>query len=800
MRPGRVERVGRTGRLGVVGRRIAAVVLASAALVAAGGTVAGAARPRADDPGGGTPARRVLIFSTPYVSWSDLDRAAMPNLDRFLRRAAVAGLTTRVDQRQTPLADGYATIGAGTRTVGDPATDGGGLMTDERFGVATAGDAYTQRTGIDPTGTIVQTGIVTITDANGRLHYDTVVGALADALAGAGIDRAVIANADGATPDAGRATTDVTPGPARQRQAVLGLMDHRGQVQQGRVDRGLLAPNPAAPFGVQLDPTAVADAFTQAWTGRAVVLVEASDLVRAAREAPYNDRAARGRQLRDALRRTDRLFGALLEQVDLRRDVVMVAGPAHVPGRITLTPLAIRGPGFAPGLLRSATTRRSGFVQVWDLAPTVLASMDVALPTSMEGRPAEVGATGGSSAQRIAFIEQADAAAQFRDRRIGEVYGVLAGAAAVILGVGLVAMWWGRTRWWLGVAEFTALWGLGLLASAFLVRFARLDEAGVVAYYAAFFGVGAAVAGVCVVIGRRRRLDGLIAGLLLIVAVLGLDALRGAPLVLNSTLGYSPTVAGRFAGFGNPTYAAFSAAALCGAALLAHRIGGRRGLVIAGAVLGFALVIDVAPMWGADIGGILSMVPAYGLAMVVLSGRRVRVRTVAVAVAAVVVVGTLAALVDFARPAKDRTHLGRLVERVRDNGLGEGWTVIERKLGENLATIGTSILGLVLLVAVVGFVVVWRRDPARLRGVFAAIPEWRAACLGFAVLAGLGFALNDSGMTVPGIMLLVFVAAWIHLLVTVAPVGGVPPDSDVPDAPDAPDVPAVEPVGVGAAP
>jgi hypothetical protein len=289
----------------------------------------------------------------------------------------------------------------------------------------------------------------------------------------------------------------------------------------------------------------------------------------------------------------------------------------------------------------------------------------------------------------------------------------------------------------------------------------------VVAFYAALLGTGALVALVCTGIGRRRPLDGLIAGLLLIPVVLALDALRGAPLVLNSTLGYSPIVAGRFAGFGNPAYAAFSAAALAGAALLAHRLGGRRGAVAAGSILAAAVVVDVAPMWGSDIGGILSMVPAYLVTMVVLTGRRVRVRTVVVALVSVVVVVGAAALVDSARPADQRTHLGRLVEDVRDNGLGELTSVVQRKLDMNLATLGTNVLGLVLLVAVVGAVVLWRSDRTRLRVVLTGVPEWRAACIGFAVLAVLGFALNDSGTTVPGIMLVVFVAAWVHLLVTV---------------------------------
>jgi predicted metalloprotease with PDZ domain len=46
-----------------------------------------------------------------------------------------------------------------------------------------------------------------------------------------------------------------------------------------------------------------------------------------------------------------------------------------------------------------------------------------------------------------------------------------------------------------------------------------------------------------------------------------------------------------------------------------------------------------------------------------LRGVRVRVRTVLIGLAVVAAVGITAALVDFARPADERTHLGRLIER-----------------------------------------------------------------------------------------------------------------------------------------
>src|SRR5262249_9206332 len=155
------------------------------------------------------------------------------------------------------------------------------------------------------------------------------------------------------------------------------------------------------------------------------------------------------------------------------------------------------------------------------------------------------------------------------------------------------------------------------------------------------------------------------------------------------------------AGFGNPAYAAYSAAALLAACLLAHRVGGRRGFRIAAALLAVALVIDVAPMWGSDVGGILSMVPAYAVTLVLLAGRRIRIRTVVIIGGAIAAVGAIAAAIDLSRPREDRTHLGRYLTRVQDRGIGEGWSVVQRKLDSNLSSLGTGILGLVLLVTAV---------------------------------------------------------------------------------------------------
>ena len=93
--------------------------------------------------------------------------------------------------------------------------------------------------------------------------------------------------------------------------------------------------------------------------------------------------------------------------------------------------------------------------------------------------------------------------------------------------------------------------------------------------------------------------------------------------------------------------------------------------------------------------------------------------------------------------------------------------MIQRKLDDNLATLGTSILGLMLLLAAVLFVGLWFWKRDGLHAVLVEYPGWWAACVGFIVLAVLGFGLNDSGITVPGIMLVVFLAAWARLLVLI---------------------------------
>ena len=112
--------------------------------------------------------------------------------------------------------------------------------------------------------------------------------------------------------------------------------------------------------------------------------------------------------------------------------------------------------------------------------------------------------------------------------------------------------------------------------------------------------------------------------------------------------------------------------------------------------------------------------------------------------------------------------------RIHQRGLGDFVVIVQRKLADNLGTLTNSIW--MLMVPGVAILLIWlvRRAPDRLPAIARALPEARASLIGFAVLATLGYAVNDSGIAIPGVMLVIFLGCLAWLLVRFPPPG--PPE------------------------
>ena len=795
----------------MIGRRALVVLLAAVTIFLVVGGVAGAADttttdapttstvpvPKTTHPG----VRRVLVISIPGISWDDLDLTKLPNLRRLFARSAVADLSVRGVRRNPSLADGYVTIGAGTRSVAHSSDDGECLETSEAFGDGTAQEELARRNGMAtaeiPDGSIACLAQHEIVSRNNGLLFNSQVSALGDALAAAGVNRAAIGNAD--------PTLTPTQEADYRRWTPLALTDSNGLVPDGDVASSLLERDPAAAYGVRLDPDQVMAAFDRSWNRapeRSVVMVEDSDLVRLQASSSVLTSHAKFLMQRRALQNLDALVGRLTEQVDPAHDAVIVVAPSQRSGPPRLTVVGLAAPGVKPGLATSAWTRHSGIVSIVDIGPTILDQLGLEPPARMEGRPMSFGRSGGDLAERVTWMVDVNRAAQFRDREIPQVTVWFVILQIVLTVLALVAFVRFGRRAQIAI-ELMALTLLGFLTATFLATVIPFYKIGTGPYWLFLFGVGFVIALLSWLTTDRAGVTTLIVALGILVGLIVIDVATGARLQFNTVFGYSPTVAGRFAGLGNLGYAQLAAGTVLLAGLVAYRIGGRRGAGVAIALMAIAIVVDGAPFFGSDVGGVLSMVPAYAVTATLLLGWRIRWKLIALYAGATLLLIALFGAIDLSRPASKRTHLGRLIA----SGEGQGGfhnisTVIQRKISENTGVLFGSIWTIMLPVVLAGIAYLIYRAPGRMRGLHERIPQLSAALVGLLIVAVLGTALNDSGIAIAGVMLGVMTPVLVVVTMrgdrarprwAISPTAqSGPPDADPPDA-DPPE-PEPEPV------
>jgi hypothetical protein len=399
----------------------------------------------------------------------------------------------------------------------------------------------------------------------------------------------------------------------------------------------------------------------------------------------------------------------------------------------------------------------------------------------MIGEPWQQDPERGSLADKVAGLRGLDVAARHQVAAVVPFWSTLVGLTVT----GCVLAWWvarrtarrgaGGTAPSRRVRRFVALgcaWCALLPAASFL--------AGVVSWWSAplpLLVLGLATLAGATVLTRlavaleagvwRRRPFGLAAAVGAITfAVIALDLVTGAHLQIFTMAGYSPLVAGRFAGIGNVAFGIFAAGALAFAAGLADAVGssarGRVAPAAAVAIVGaVAVAVDGVPPWGSDVGGVLALVPAFGVLYWRAAGRELSWRRViSVAVVAVAVIAVLGTI-DYARPATAQTHLGRFVGEVLHGG---AWTVVRRKAIADVDLLTHSALTLLipLLVGVAIWVVV--APGPQLRAAFARVAVLRPVAVALLVMALVGAVLNDSGVVIPALAALVAVPATLTVL------------------------------------
>ena len=275
------------------------------------------------------------------------------------------------------------------------------------------------------------------------------------------------------------------------------------------------------------------------------------------------------------------------------------------------------------------------------------------------------------------------------------------------------------------------------------------------------------IAAICMLATRRRPVVAVLAGLGTVVALHLVDLVTGAHLEWNTVFGYSATIGIRFVGQGNMTFSQLTAAAVLFAGLLAWQVPTRRGVRIAVALLAVTVIVMGAPFWGNDFGGAVAAAPGFALLAWLLLGHELRWRTVWV-------LGRRArrgrARRGCRRPAAParpaHATWASSSRRPAPTSVARRWCCGARRRRTSRRSATRSCSSAWSRSSVLVAYLWWVR-PRSLRALFARVSTARVTAFALGIVALLGFALNDSGITIPSMMAAVFEATVVILLARV---------------------------------
>ncbi|HEX7132010.1 MAG TPA: glycosyltransferase, partial [Iamia sp.] len=619
--------------------------------------------------------RSVVVFGLPRLGMDDIGTGRAPNLDRLVDEGAMAAMTVRTLGGHPTSLEAYATVSAGARVLDLPAA-AEAYPSNARLEGSTAAEVAERRSGMPVEGEIV----IPSGAAARRLAGAGVPsrpGALAEALHDAGLTGAVVGNGD---------RRSETGEVLISRPAAMAVMDPAGSVDSGTIGSALLRDDPDAPFGLSVDPDAFMAEARRAMADADLTVLDPGEMDRVSAYAPLVGTDQYERLRLESLARTDAILGAVVDELP-EDTLLLVLGMTPPSPRWELTPAVAYGSGVRPGRLHSTSTNRDSLITLTDIPTTVLDVLGADTPEGMIGRPLRYQ---DGSADLDALVQVNDVAAGRE-----EIYYPMALTFIVVQAIAyLFAIFtltatdptWRLARFLRILVLTFAAWPL----ATFVVRMVPV---------AMTWGAGThlltwLVAGLVAVLAGRAKGHALTSLSIITtstVVLLIADVALGARLQTSSVLGYSPHTAARFTGYGNTAYAVLAASALVTAIVLcARRRSSRPAVAAAAALLALVVIVDGAPWLGADVGGILSLVPVYGLVVLALGGRRLTWRTVLIAGAATAIVLALATGIDLLRPSDSRTHLGRFVADAFDDP-SSFTTTVSRKWATNLRVFRQSI-------------------------------------------------------------------------------------------------------------
>jgi hypothetical protein len=482
----------------------------------------------------------------------------------------------------------------------------------------------------------------------------------------------------------------------------------------------------------------------------------------------------------DARREAARAADAQLARVVAarpKRSLLLIAGLSDTEVNPRLHVVVAQGPGYTRGLLTSASTRRPGYLQLADLAPTALTALGRTVPSKLfPGAPA-LAASDREASLDAAVRRLVDADREVRAQRpvAGDFFAVLTFCQLMLFVAALPLLRRARRpagpvtpvpnpRWFERSVEVLLVAAALVVPAALLAGIApwwRTPAPGLVFGAVTVAATAAATAAIAL-----SRLGRLVLGPLGGVAALGaiviaVDVLTGSRLQLNSVVGYSAVTGAQYAGLSTVGLGVFAAGVLVGAGCVAQHVRRQWRPVVIAVVGGVAVILTGSPYLGADAAGAVALTAGVCVAAAMSTGGWLTFPRVAWALMAGVAVTAGFALLDVQRPVSQRGSVGRFLGHLSD---GTGSLVMHPIESDNVVVIATSPLTLLVIGAGALLFFALLRPWGGLKRLFGLYPAVRAGIAGTAVatlfagpMKGVGF--NIAGGAVATVLPLAVLAA-----------------------------------------
>jgi len=703
------------------------------------------------------PEGKVVFILMDNVTWEDIIAANDPILNDLVKNSSIGLLNNRGFKMPSRPRNALS-VGSGLRAEGSAASFEEYNAT-EPYGDELAMDAYALRTGKKASKhQVVELGIASIVKDNENGLQEFIPGLLASTLKQAGRSTAVIGNSD--------TSLDYEP-ESCNREAVAIAMDNNGLVEYGDVGKDLLLRDKEYPFGIRTNYTKLKQRYEEFYNKADFIVVDLGDTTRADLYSRYAFKNQASRHKNRAIHAGARFIKQAMDFAS--NDTTFIIASLSPPGSNKyplkleyeqLTPIIMHGPAFGRGNLISNTTRREGIVTTIDIAPTILSIMGLQKPINMSGSslysiPIKVDEKGLDSFNQSAV--------GIKGTRRTAVLAYIYIQLAICLLAALVLAF----RKMLNHATVTLLETLIFatmaypLLSFYTTKFASLADKGFIVTLLTL--AASLVFASILMIMRKNVLNPIIGITAIIVGVLSIDALVGAPSFINSIFGYDPIRGARFYGIGNEGMAILIANTLLLFGMLLEKYR-NKWAIPTGLLLCLVITFIIGfPKIGANTGGTITAVFAFTVMLLLTVKSRLTVKDILVAFLAVVLV--LGGFVAYDVLHGAATHMGKTVNLIETEGFAQIAMIANRKLAVNLMILRYSTWSYFLLFALGLLIFLWFRPVGVLKGLLAN-HKGLSIAIPASIVGGIaGFAFNDSGILIPAIMMSYIIPTVIYLMI-----------------------------------